>query len=170
MNVRAIVLLICLGFAAPVAAEGSRGGKAVSPAAAPKAALSEIRKLVHELERDAGKLGDLMAQYRSLVEKRPRGKKAGEQLAKWNKAVDRLLRRIDKARTAMVETMQSLDQAATGKLPTGLGKELANARNEAKAARSASKQALAKRRPARASKRPKKAPEAEDNSHLLDDL
>lgn len=157
MNVPAMTILICLGLATTAAAQGP-SGEAAKPGASSKAQLSEIRSHVHELEARTEKLRDLMAQYRSLVEQRPQpeggspdAKKAHDaQLAKWNTAVERLLRRVDGARVAVVETKQQLEQAATGQLPTGLAKDVASARNEAEAQRAAAEQALAKSKPASA--------------------
>lgn len=171
MNVSAITMLIGLGIAATAAAQGTPSGKAESPSEASKAQLSETRSLVHELQARTEKLRDLMTQYRSLVEQRPQAKgespdakKAHEdQLAKWGTTLERLLRRVDAARTAVVETTQPLDQSATGQLPTALAKDVANARNEAEAQRTAAEQALAKSKtaPARTSKRAKQPPATE---------
>jgi len=177
MNVPAITMLIWLGLAATAAAQNTPSGKGASPGASSKAQLSEIRSLVHELQARTEKLGDLMTQYRSLVEQRPQAeggspdaKKAHEdQLAKWNAALERLLRRVDGARTAVVETTQRLDQSATGELPTGLAKDLASARNEAGAQRTAAEQALAKSKPARTSKHAKQTPPPEKTAPPIPD-
>src|SRR5262245_40043885 len=98
MKVSAITTLIWLGLAAAAAAQGTPSGKAASPGASSKGQLSEIRSLVHELQARTEKLGDLMMEYRSLVEQRPQAeggspeaKKAHEaQLAKWSTALERL--------------------------------------------------------------------------------
>lgn len=158
MNVPAITVLIGFGLAATAAAQGTPSGNAASPGASSKAQLSEIRSLAHELQARTEKLRDLMTQYRSLVEQRPQAeggspdaKKAHEdQLAKWNTALERLMRRVDEARAAVVETTQRLDQSATGQLPTSLAKDVASARNEAEAQRTAAEQALAKSKSASA--------------------
>jgi hypothetical protein len=170
MNVPAITMLIWFGLAAIAAAQSAPSGKAASPGAS-KAQLSEIRPLVHELQAHTEKLSDLMTQYRSLVEQRPQAeggspeaKKAHQdQLARWNTALERLLRRVDDARTAVVETMQRLNQSATGQLPTGLAKDVASARNEAEAQRAAAEQALAKGKPtsSRTSRRAPQKPATE---------
>jgi hypothetical protein len=139
MNVPALIVLIWFGLVATASAQGT-----------PTSQLSAIRSVVSELEGRTDKLHELNAQYRSLVEQRPQpedgspeAKKAQEaQLAKWNAALDRLLRRIDQARTDVVATTQRLDQLTTGPLPTSLAKDVANARNEAGAERSAAEQAL----------------------------
>ena len=172
----AMTALIWFAVAATVAAQSTPSSKA----APSKTQMSEIRSLVHELEGRTEKLRDLMTQYRSLVEQRPQGqggspeaKKAqDEQLAKWNTALERLLRRIDEARAAVVETTQRLEQAATGTLPTGLGKDVANARNEAGAQRTAAEQALAKSKPAkgRASKDAKPPATEKPAPPIPDDL
>jgi uncharacterized protein YukE len=169
MNVPAITMLIWFGVAASAAAQGAPSGKAAGGSS--KVQLSEVRTLVHELEARTEKLRDLMSQYRSLVEQRPEAqggspeaKQAHEaQLAKWNTALDRLLRRVDEARAAVVEMTQRLDQSATGQLPTALAKDVASARNEAGAQRTAAEQALAKSKPrtANASKRGKQTPATE---------
>lgn len=171
MNVPAIVILIWFGLATTAAAQGASSSKAASPGASPKAQLSEIRTLVHELQGRTEKLRDLMTQYRSLVEQRPQAeggdpdaKQAYEnQLAKWSSAVERLLHRVDEARASVVESKQHLDQAATGQLPTALAKDVANARNEAEAERTAAEEAVAKNKTAssRTSKHAKQAPATE---------
>jgi DNA repair exonuclease SbcCD ATPase subunit len=179
MNVVAISVSILLGLAATASAQDTPKGKPAGQSAASKGQLSEVRSLVHELEARSEKLLDLMTQYRSLVEQRPQpqggspdAKKAHEdQLASWSGAVERLLRRIDAARAAVVEAMQRLDQAATQQLPTTLAKDVANARNQAEAQRAAAEQALAKNKsaPARTAKPAKKAPAA-DAPTLPDDV
>jgi uncharacterized protein YukE len=179
MNVPAITMLIWFGLAATAAAQGTPSGKAASPGASSKAQLSEIRSLVHDLQARTEKLRDLMTQYRSLVEQRPQAeggspdaKKAHEkQLAKWDTALERLMRRLDGARTAVVETTQRLDQLATGPLPTSLAKDVASARNEAEAQRTGAEQALAKNKSAsaRASKRAKQPPATEKTAPPIPD-
>lgn len=169
MKISAITVLIWIAVGATAAAEGTPSSKAASPGATSKTPLSEIRSIVHGLQAHTEKLGDLMGQYRSLIEQRPQSeggspevKKADEaRLAKWNAAVERLVLRVDAARAAVVETTQRLDQSATGELPTSLAKEVANARNEAAAERSAAEQVLAKAKTsqARKSKQPKPATE-----------
>jgi hypothetical protein len=154
MNVPALTMSIWLGFATVAAAQGTPSGKPASPSAS-KTQLSEVRSLVHDLQGRTEKLRDLMTQYRSLVEQRPQSeggspeaKKAqDEQLAKWSGALERLLRRVDTARAAVAETLERLGQAATGTLPTALGKDVANARNEAEAQRAGAEQALVKSKP-----------------------
>lgn len=182
MNVPTITMLIWFGLAATAAAQGAPSGKAPNPRASSNARLSEIRSLVHELQARTEKVHDLMAQYRSLVEQRPQAKggspdakKAHEdQLAKWSTAQDRLLRRVDGARAAVVETTQRLDQSATGPLPTALAMEVANARNEAEAQRAAAEQALAQSKAAssRTSKRAKQTTPATEKTAppIPDDL
>jgi len=157
MNVPALTLVICIGVTATASAQHTPSGGPASPGASSKASLSEIRVLVHELQGRTEKLRDLNEQYRSLVDQRPAD---AERLAKWQAALERLMSRLDAARAAVVETMQALNQSATGQLPTGVGKELANARNEAEAQRVAAEQALAKSKaaPAHPSKRGKQAP------------
>jgi len=164
MSFRAMTILIWLAVSATALAQSAQGAssdKATDPGASSKGQLSEIRTLVHELQGRNEKLSDLMDQYRSLVEQRPQGR--GEQLDKWNAALERLLRRVDDARAAVVETVQRLDQAGTEHLPTALGKDVAKARNEAGAQRTAAEQALAKSKPAKASasKQAKKKPATE---------
>src|SRR4051794_2188022 len=110
MKVPAITMLIWFGLVATAAAQGTPS----------QAQLSEIRSVTSELEGRTEKLRELNAQYRSLVEQRPQAEEA--QLAKWNAALEKLLRRIDQARAAVVESTQHLDQLATGKLPTSLAK------------------------------------------------
>ena len=168
MNVRAITLLIWFGLVATAAAQDTPSGKAASPAAASKVQLSQVRDLVHELQAHTEKLSDLMTLYRSLVEQRPQ---ADDQLAKWNAALERLLRRVDEARAAVVATKQRLEQSATGQLPTALAKEVANARNEADAERASAEQALAKSKstPARTPKKAKQTPATEKTAPPIPD-
>jgi hypothetical protein len=180
MNIRTITMLICFGLATTAAAQGTPGGKSASPGGSSKSQLSEIRSLVHELQARTEKLRDLITVYRSLVEQRPQSgygsaeaKKEHEQnLAKWNMALERQLRRIDDARAAVVETTQRLDQSATGTLPTSLGKDVANARNEAEAQRTFAEQMLAKSKStmARTSKPAKPAPAEKPAPPIPDDL
>jgi len=159
MNISAIAILIWFGLATTAAAQGSHSGKVASPGASSKASLSEIRSLVHELQGRTEKLRDLNEQYRSHVEQRPQGNDS--QLEKWNAALDRLLKRIEGAHAAVVETKQQLDQSASGQqLPTSLGKDVANATNEAEAQRTAAEQALKTKRPAKPAAKAK-APAAE---------
>jgi hypothetical protein len=80
------------------------------------------------------------------------------------------MRRVDAARAQVVETKQRLDQAATGQLPTGLAKDVANARNEADAQRTAAEQALAKNKPAKQPKQAKQAPPEKPAPPIPDDL
>ena len=74
----------------------------------------------------------------------------------------------------MVETTQQLNQAVTGQLPTGLAKDVANARNDADAQRAAAEEALVKSKSAaRTSKRGAQKPASEPASpppQLPDDL
>ena len=171
MNIRAITVVIWFGLVTSGAAQSRPSGKPGNTDAPPKAQLSEIRSLVQELEGRNEKLHELNAQYRSHLEERPQ---AQDQLAKWNAALERLLRRIDAARVAVVETMQRLDQAARGALPTSLAKDFANARNEAEAQRTAAEHALAKNKskPTRTTKQapPKQPAEKTPPPSLDDDL
>ena len=171
MNVIVITALSWLALAATAAAQSAPSVKAASPNASQ---LSQIRSLAHQLQGQTEKLSDLMSQYFSLVEQRPRAQggtadvKKGndEQVARWDTAVERLLRRVDTARAAVVETMQRLEQLTTGQLPTTVAKDVTRARNEAVAQRTAAEQALASNKPvlARATKPAKPAPAAEDTS------
>lgn len=181
MNVPSITMLICIGLAATAAAQHAPSGEAKSPGASSKASLSEIRALAHELQGRTEKLSDLMEQYRSLMEQRPQAqggspeakKASDEQLAKWNAALERLLRRLEAAHASVVETMQALERSATGQLPTALAKDVANARNEAGAQRTAAEQALAKSKaaPVRSSKRAAQKPAPEQaRPPIPDDL
>jgi hypothetical protein len=181
MKITAFSVLIGLVLATAAAAQGTPSGKADSPGRASKGQLSEVRSVVHELQGHTEKLRDLMAQYRSLVEQRPQAeggspdeKKAHEaQLERWSAAVERLLKRVDGARAQVVETVQRLDRAVTGELPTALAKDVASARNEADAERANAEQALTKSKtsPARKSK-PAKQPPASDKPtpELPDDI
>ena len=166
MNIPAIVLLICLGLAATAAAQPTSSGGAAGPGGAPKGQLSEVRALVQELQARTEKLSELMELYRALIEKRPQSeggspeqKQADEErLAKWTSALERLLARVQEAHANVVEGKQALEKAATGQLPTGIAKDVANARNQADAQRADAEQALAKKpKPARVSKK-KQAP------------
>jgi ribosome-binding protein aMBF1 (putative translation factor) len=172
MKIPAITLLMCIGLSASAAAEGARQGKSESSQSASKEQLAEIRSVLRELVRVTGKLTDLMGQYRSLIEQRPAAKKGSdEQLAKWNEALDRLVRRIDAARTPVVDTMKQLDQLASVTLPTSLGKDVANAHNEADAVRAAADQVLANHKPKPApAKTAKKTPDADETEPPLGDL
>lgn len=156
MNIHSLAMLICIGLVATAAAQDS----GTSPGASSKASLSEIRALVHELQGRTDKLRDLMEQYRSMIEQRPQ---AQEQQAKWSAALERLMRRVESSHAAVVETLQAVERSATGQLPTGLAKDVANARNEAGAERTAAEQALAKAKAsaARAPKRTTQKPAAE---------
>jgi len=167
MNVPAITMLIWFGLAATAAAQGTPSGKAASSGAPSKTQLSEVRTLVHELQGRTEKLRDLMEQYRSLAEQRPQEK---EQQAKWDAAVERLMRRVDVARAAVVETTQQLDKSVTGQLPTALAKDVASAKNEADAQRTAAEQALAKNKPARTPKPAKTAAAEKPAPPIPDDL
>lgn len=168
MKVSAIIMLICCGLVATAAAEGASSGKGASQDAT-QAQLDEIRSVVHQLEPRTEKLQELMEQYRSMVEQRPQGSDD-----KWSAALDRLLKRIDDARAAVVETTQRLHQASDGRrLPTALGKDVANALNEAGAQRTAAEQALAKNKgkSAKPSKPAKQPPApAQPGLELPDDL
>jgi DNA repair exonuclease SbcCD ATPase subunit len=146
MNVPAITILIWFGLVATAAAQGTPTGKGSSQGAPSQAQLSEIRSVVNELEARTEKLHELMEQYREMVGERPQGQEA---LAKWNTALDRLMRRIDQAHAAVAESTQHLSQVAKGSLPTSLGKDVANAHNEAEAQRTAAEHALAKNKPAK---------------------
>jgi uncharacterized protein YukE len=179
MNVPAIIVLMGCGLAATATAQGTPSEKPASSGAPSKAQLSEIRSVVHELEGRTEKLRDLMTQYRSLVEQRPQAeggspeaKKAHEdQLAKWSTALERLMRRIETARAAVVETTQRLDQLRSGQLPTSLAKDVASARNEAEAQRTGAEQALAKSKSAaRKSKQAKQPPAEKTAPPIPDDL
>jgi DNA repair exonuclease SbcCD ATPase subunit len=158
MRVSAFILVCWFGFSAMAAAQGTKSGKAASGASS-NLSLSEVRTLLHELQARNEKLHELNAQYRSHLEERPPSGNA-EGLAKWNEALERLIRRIDQARAAVVETEQRLDPSATGPLPYGLAKEVASAHNEAETERTAAEHALAKHKPAaaRTSKQAKPAP------------
>lgn len=172
MRAHAFILLCSFGLAAMAAAQGTESGKAASRGASSNPSLSEVRSLLHELQARNEKLHELMQQYRSHLEQRPQSGNA-EGLAKWNAALERLIRRIDQARAAVVETEQRLDPSATGSLPTGLAKEIASAHNEAEAERTAAEHALAKNKPApaRTSKQPKQAPApAKPSPPIPDDL
>jgi DNA repair exonuclease SbcCD ATPase subunit len=168
MKIPAIIVLIWFGIVAMAAAQGGPVGKGSSQDAT-QAQLTEIRSVVHELEARTEKLHELMEQYRSMVEQRPQGEDA-----KWNAALDRLLHRIDDAHAAVVETTQRLHQASDGRrLPTALGKDVANALNEAGAQRTAAEQALAKNKgkPAKTAKPAKQAPApAQPGLELPDDI
>lgn len=170
MEPRALCILICLGLATTAAAQGAQGGKSESSAGASKTSLSEVRKVVHELQGRTEKLRDLMEQYRSLVEQRPQ-KADDAQLAKWSAAIDRLMKRVEGAHAAVVETTKQLDQADIAKLPTALAKDAANARNEAEAQRTAAEQALTKNkstaRAAKPTKPAKQAPASEKPAPTL---
>ena len=142
-----VTVLVWLAFAASAVAQGA-------PAAKPK--LSEVRSLANELEGRTDKLRNLMEEYRSLVMQRPQtggaspeAKKASEaQLARWESALDRLMRRIKAGHAAVVEISKRLDPAIKSNLPTSLAKHAADAHNEAEAVRAAAEQALAKYKPA----------------------
>jgi DNA repair exonuclease SbcCD ATPase subunit len=149
MNVRAITMLIWLGLAATAAAQGAANSKQSSQSTPSQAQLSEIRSVVNELQARTEKLHELIGQYRSMVEERPQSQEAQ---AKWNTALDRLMRRIDSARAAVVETEQRLDPMAKRPLPTSLAKDVADAHNDAEAQRTAAEQALSKNKPATAQK------------------
>lgn len=157
MKVSAIIGLIWLVLAAPAVGQTKSSSDAPSPGAQSKASLAEVRAIVHELEGHTEKLRELLANHRSLVERRPESE---EQLAKWEAALDRLLVRIDGARAAVVDTTQRLDKSITGELPTGLAKDVARVRNEAEPERTMAEQALAKRKPpsTRKAKQAKQAP------------
>ena len=146
MKIPAITVLIWFALATAAGAQGAPSSKSVSSGSSSKASLPQIRSLVHDLQGRNEKLRDLNDQYRSLVEQKPQGDEA--QLAKWNAALERLLKRIDEARAAVVETKQQLDQSAGETLPTALAKDVANARNEAEAQRAQAEQAL-KSKPAK---------------------
>ncbi|MDH5672629.1 MAG: hypothetical protein OEZ06_10800 [Myxococcales bacterium] len=155
MKAAIITFSLCLGLAATGSAQGKPGAKRANSGAKSHAPLSEIRSIVHELERHTGKLRDLMTQYRSLAGQRPpaqggspEAKKAHDkQLNKWERALDRLLTRVEKAQAGVTEQIARLDAATGGELPTALGKDVANARNSAEDERVAAANALAKRKP-----------------------
>ena len=188
MNVIVISALTWLALAVPVAAQGAPSRKpataaaSTQPTAAPsQAQLSELRALAHELQARTEKLGDLLEQYSSLARQRPQAqagnagaKKAhDDQLAKWDAAVERLLRRVDGAHAAVVETLQRLDQLPNARLPTSLAKDVVRARNDAVTQRTAAEQVLAKNKAvlARPPKPAKSAPPPEDlGPSLPDDL
>lgn len=179
MRVIVITMLSWLAVAATAAAQSTPNTKAASPGAprsattarkaepaAPpsQAQLADIRALAHELQARTEKLSDLMEQYLSLVGRRPQANDA--QLASWDAALERLLRRVDGARAAVVETMQRLEQLPTGQLPTALAKDVVRTRNEAVTQRTAAEEALVSNKPvlARAAQPAKPAPAAEDTS------
>ena len=188
MNVIVVTALTWLALAVPVSAQAAPARKpstsaaSTQPTAAPsQSQLSELRALAHELQARTEKLGDLMEQYFSLARQRPQAqpgnaeaKKAhDDQLAKWDAAVERLLRRVDGARAAVVETLQRLDQLPSGQLPTSLAKDVVRARNEAVTQRTAAEQVLSKNKAvlARSAKPAKPAPPPEDlGPSLPDDL
>jgi hypothetical protein len=169
MNIPAISIVIWFGLVAAAAAQGAPSSKAASSGEGSKAQLSEVRSLVHELQAQTEKLRDLMTQYRSLVEQRPQGQ--GEQIEKWNSALERLLRRLDTAHAAVADATQRLDQSAKGQLPTGLAKEVASAHNDAEAERTAAEQVLAKNKPAQGrTKEAKQKPAEKPAPPIPDDL
>jgi transketolase len=157
MNIPAIAMLIWFGLVATAAAQGTPAAKGSAQGTPSQAQLSEIRSVVNELQARTEKLHELMEQYRSHVEQRPQSQEAQD---KWNTALERLLRRIDQARAQVVETSQHLDQLSKRTLPTSLGKDVADAHNDAEAQRTAAEQALAKTKPApaRATKSAKQTP------------
>ena len=166
MKLTAITVLTWFALALSVAAQGATSSKA---------SLSEVRSLVHELQGRNEKLRDLNDQYREVVGQKPQSTDQA-QLDKWSAALERLLRRIDEARAAVVETKGKLDQAAAKQqLPTSLGKDVANAHNEAEAQRAAAEQALAKPKPGKqkpAKQKPvaeKPAPPPSDDLDGLDE-
>lgn len=180
MRVSAITGLIWLVLAATAVGQTKSSGNATSPGggAQSKAVLAEVRSIVHELEGHTEKLRELLADHRSLVERRPESgggspeaKKAQEeQLAKWEAALERQLVRIESGHAALVETTQRLDKAITGELPTGLAKDVAKARNEAEPERLMAEQALAKRKssPARKAKPGKQPSEKQPSNEDID--
>jgi len=178
MKVSAITGLILLALAAPAMGQAKSSGDATSPSASSKASLAEVRAIIHDLEGHTEKLRELLANHRSLVERRPESeggspeaKKADEeQLAKWEAALERLLVRIESARAAVVEATQRLDKSIPKDLPTGLAKDVARVRNEAEPERAMAEQVLAKRKPssARKSKPAKQAPASEPSNEDLD--
>src|SRR5689334_25357341 len=99
MNIRTITMLVWIGLAAPVAAQGAHSSKSMSPGGSSKTSLSEIRSIVHELQGRTEKLRDLNKEYRSLVEQRPQSNEA--QAEKWNAALERLLKRMEGAHAAV---------------------------------------------------------------------
>lgn len=154
MKVSAITVGVWLLLATAAAAQGASSAKGEGSTESSKS-LSGIRSLVHELQGRTERLSDEMNVYRTLVEQKPKGS-SGEALDKWSAALERQLHRIDAARASVVETLQQLDAAAKGaKLPTSLGKDVANAHNEADAQRAAAEQALAQNKAVM--NRPKKA-------------
>ena len=186
MRIAAIALSIGLGLTAGAAAQGtsknvSNDRSPPSGAPATKSQMDEIRKLVHELERSTSKLNVLMEDYRNLLDKRPKSRGGGspeakaahdKELERWQAALDRVVRSIHKTHAAIGETTKRLDTATTAKLPTSLGKEVANARNAAGPLSAAAEQVLAKHKPKprKAAKRGTKPRAPDSDAHLLDDL
>jgi hypothetical protein len=171
MKVSAITGLIWLVLAATAFGQTKSSGNATSPGAPSKAALAEVRSNVHELEGHTEKLRELLANHRSLVERRPDAKGGSPELAKWEAAVARLLARIESAHEALVETTQRLDKSIAGELPTGLAKDVAKARNEAEPERLMAEQVLAKRKASPATKsKPGKQPAEKPASPSNEDL
>jgi hypothetical protein len=168
MKITAMIALIWVALAATA---GAQGAPSKPPGSGASSKASEVRSLVHELQGHTGKLADLNEQYRSHIEQRPQGNDA--QLAKWDAALERLLGRIDAAHKVVVDSKQRLEQAIAGQtLSTSLGKDVANARNEADAERAAAEQALAKSKPGKgkAAKQAKPKPAEKAPPPLPDDL
>jgi hypothetical protein len=166
MKISVITGLIGLVLAATAAGQTKSSSNTTSSGAPAKAALAEVRSIVHELEGHTEKLRELLSNHRSLAERRPEpeggspeAKKAhDEQLAKWEAALERLLVRLEAARATLVETTQRLDKSITGELPTGLAKDVARVRNEAEPERAMAEQVLAKKPAARKAKPAKTTP------------
>jgi hypothetical protein len=156
MKISAITGLIWLVLAATAVGQSKSSGNATSPGAQSKSVLAEVRAIVRELEGRTEKLRELLANHRSLVEQRP---ESGEQLAKWEAALARLVITIENGHAALIETTQRLDKSISGELPTGLAKDVAKARNEAEPERLMAEQVLAKRKAASKSKPAKQANE-----------
>ena len=166
MKSSAIIGLIWLVLAAPALGQSKSSSNAPGNSAQSKTSLAEVRAIVHELEGHTETLRELLANHRSLVEQKPQS--GAEQLAKWDAAMERLLVRIESAHAVVVATIQRLDKAIVGELPTGLGKDVARVRNEADPERAMAEQALAKRKPAsaRKSKQASEKPARQNNEDI----
>ena len=172
MRVAAITLSLCLGLAGTAAADDGPKGKNENADGAAKSRMAEVRSIVRDLERSTSTLTVLLKDVRGHLEERP-PKAQQQQLERWEGAFDQLLRSLQKAHAAVVETTKRLNEGATAQLPTSLAKEVANARNEAEPMRAAAEQVLKqhKPKPQKTSKRATKAPEAAQPDDLrLDDV
>jgi len=169
MNVRAITILVGLGLA--TASGAAAQSKSPGPSVSSKSRLAEVRSRVHDLEATTSKLRVSMEDYRSLTEQRPSSddKKGND---RWNRAMARLMERVRTTHAAIVDRTQRLDEVTKEPLPTSLGKDVADARNEAEATRADAEQALKSYKPPPPSKaEPKKAPERDEpDSDPLRDL